>query len=146
MNDRVVADHADIATLGTFEAEIHEIAPTALAPRLTVNRFSIVLDNRDDIALTCEPLAGAVVRTAVDNDDLVGNIDLAGSNAGDGRLQEGQPVVGAEHDRNLRGRIRFRHAQHRRTASNRSRNASTSLTNISGVLASAISRPASASF
>src|SRR5579872_309495 len=146
MNNRVVADHTDIAALGAFETEIHEVAPAALAPRLPFRHLAIVLDDRDDVPLPGEPLDGAVVRAAVNHDDLVGNIDLARTHTRDGRLQERQPVVGAQHDRNLRGNNRLRHAQHRRTASNRSRNASTSLTKAFGVLVLAIFRPASMSW
>src|SRR5579872_934414 len=146
MNNRVVADHTDIATLGAFETEIHEVTPTALAPGLPFRHLAIVLDDGDDVPLLGEPLDGAVVRAAVDDDDLVGNINLARTHTRDGRLQERQPVVGAQHDRNLRRNNRIRHAQHRRTASNRSRKASTSLTKTFGVLVLAIFRPASMSW
>src|ERR1700688_530374 len=51
VNDGIVADQADVAALRAFEAEIHEIAPAALAPARLADHLAIVLNDGDDVAL-----------------------------------------------------------------------------------------------
>ena len=91
------AYQANVTALGALECEIHEVAPAALAPGLAFRNLAIVLDDRDDIALLREPVDGAISGAAIDDDDLIGNVDLAGTHAGNGRLQKRQPVIGAQY-------------------------------------------------
>ena len=97
--DRVVADQADVAALGAFEAEIHEIAPAALAPSLAFRHLAIVLDDRDDITLLRQPANRAIGGAAI-HDQIFDPRVILREHTADGFFDERGGVESRRNDAN----------------------------------------------